>query len=80
MFRREPAEEDPMTVVVSQSIFDEGKAAKAAGKPYTDDPYPAGSQDSADWLAGFTADEEEPGTAEEEVEGDTFVMKDSSAS
>lgn len=69
-----------MTVVVSQSIFDEGKAAKAAGKPYTDDPYPAGSQDSADWLAGFTADEREHSTTASEIEGDNFVMKDSSAS
>ena len=55
--------------VVSQTIFEEGRAAKAAGKPYTDDPYRAGSQDSADWLAGYTADEagadgEEAGPAE----------------
>ena len=69
-----------MTVVISQSIFEEGKVAKAAGKPYTDDPYPAGSQNSADWLAGFTVGEIEPSTAAAEIEGDTFVMKDSSAS
>lgn len=43
--------------VVSQTIFEEGRAAKAAGRPHTDDPYRAGSQDSADWLAGYTADE-----------------------
>lgn len=69
-----------MTVVISQSIFDEGKAAKAAGKPYTDDPYPAGSQNSADWLAGFTIGEIEPSTTAEETEGGNFVMKDISAS
>lgn len=49
-----------MTTVVSQAIFEEGRAAKAAGKVFTDDPHRAGSQDSADWLAGFTADEAEP--------------------
>lgn len=48
-----------MSVVVSQTIFEEGKAAKAAGKDFTTDPYRAGSQDSADWMAGFTADEPE---------------------
>lgn len=46
-----------MSLVVSHKIFDEGKAAKAAGKTFTDDPFRAGSQESADWLAGFTADE-----------------------
>lgn len=39
--------------------WDEGKAAKRSGQPYTADPYPAGSQESADWLAGFTDDEAE---------------------
>ncbi len=39
--------------------WEEGKAAKKAGQPYTADPYPAGSQRSADWLAGFTDDEPE---------------------
>lgn len=47
-----------MSLVVSQKIFNEGKAAKAAGKAFTDDPFRAGSQDSVDWLAGFTADEQ----------------------
>ncbi|WP_407519911.1 hypothetical protein [Methylobacterium oryzisoli] len=44
-------------IVVSQTVFEEGRAARAAGRPHTDDPYRAGSQDSADWLAGYTADE-----------------------
>lgn len=37
--------------------WDEGKAAKQSGQPYTADPYQAGTQASADWLAGFTDDE-----------------------
>ncbi|GJE28856.1 hypothetical protein [Methylobacterium organophilum] len=49
-----------MSAVISQEKFEEGRAAKAAGLTYQDDPYRAGSQDSADWLAGFTADEPEP--------------------
>ncbi len=36
---------------------DEGKAAKAAGEPMSVNPYRAGSQESADWLHGYTADE-----------------------
>lgn len=48
-----------MSVVVSQTVFEEGKAAKAGGQDFTSDPYRAGSQESADWLAGYTADEPE---------------------
>ncbi|WP_018260716.1 hypothetical protein [Methylobacterium sp. WSM2598] len=61
--------------VVSQAIFDEGKAAKAAGKTYSDDPYRAGSQDSADWLAGFTADEGVPRAARSDNAGDHPAVK-----
>ncbi|GJD71295.1 hypothetical protein MMMDOFMJ_4250 [Methylobacterium gnaphalii] len=46
--------------VVSRSIYDEGRAAKAANRPDSDNPYPAGSQSSLDWLEGYTADEVEP--------------------
>ena len=34
--------------------WEEGKAAKKSGVPYTADPYRAGSQESAEWLAGYT--------------------------
>ncbi|MFE1599383.1 hypothetical protein [Methylobacterium sp. ID0610] len=61
--------------VVSQTVFEEGKAAKAAGKPYTDDPYRAGSQDSADWLAGYTADEAEPSAAGPDEAVDPSAVK-----
>jgi hypothetical protein len=61
--------------VVSQTIFNEGKAAKAAGKTYSDDPYRAGSQDSADWLAGYTADEGKPGAAKSDRAGDHPTVK-----
>jgi hypothetical protein len=37
--------------------MEEGKAAKAAGKTVSADPYRAGSQESADWLAGYLHDE-----------------------
>ncbi len=39
--------------------WEEGKVAKQSGAPYTADPYRAGSQESADWLAGYTHDERE---------------------
>lgn len=39
--------------------WEEGRAAKKSGAPYTADPYRAGSQESADWLAGYTYDERE---------------------
>ena len=44
---------------VSAKIRDEGRAAKTQGAPLSADPYPAGSQDSADWLEGYTFDERE---------------------
>ncbi|WP_336487594.1 ribosome modulation factor [Methylobacterium nigriterrae] len=37
----------------------EGMAAKAAGKTVSANPYRAGSQESADWLAGYVHDERE---------------------
>jgi hypothetical protein len=37
----------------------EGKSAKIAGEPHLANPYPAGSQESADWLEGYTYDEAE---------------------
>jgi hypothetical protein len=46
-----------MTVVASNKIWLEGNAAKAAGQPSTANPYPAGSQESADWLEGYTTAE-----------------------
>lgn len=45
---------------MSKEIFEEGRAAKAAGKPDTANPYESGSQESLDWLEGYTADEPEP--------------------
>ena len=48
-----------MTIIVSTQIMEEGKAAKAAGKTVSADPYRAGSQESADWLAGYLYDETE---------------------
>lgn len=39
--------------------WEEGKLAKKSGIPYTADPYRAGSQESADWFAGYTFDEQE---------------------
>ena len=58
-----------MSVVISQAVFEEGKAAKAAGKAFTDDPYRAGSQDSADWLSGYTAEEPEVSIAGRDQDG-----------
>ncbi|CAO4168952.1 hypothetical protein CLBKND_04372 [Methylorubrum aminovorans] len=49
--------------VVSSKIFAEGKAAKATGQPDSANPYEAGSQESLDWLEGYTADEPEPSAA-----------------
>ena len=37
----------------------EGMEAKKAGQSINMDPYEVGSQQSADWLAGFTYDEPE---------------------
>ena len=48
-----------MTVVVSNKIWLEGSAAKAEGQPVSANPYPAGSQESADWLEGYTTIEAE---------------------
>ena len=47
-----------MTVVISNAVWLEGNAAKSAGQPASANPYPAGSQNSADWLAGYTNVEE----------------------
>ncbi|WP_165700230.1 MULTISPECIES: hypothetical protein [unclassified Methylobacterium] len=44
---------------VSTTVMNEGKVAKGAGKPADANPYPAGSQESADWLEGYTFDEAE---------------------
>jgi hypothetical protein len=46
--------------MASQSTqWEEGKAAKGAGRSVNANPYRPGSQESADWLAGFTVDEPE---------------------
>lgn len=50
---------------VSASVMNEGKSAKVAGKTMEANPYPAGSQESADWLEGFTYD-----VAEQNVDRD----------
>lgn len=49
--------------VMSSKIFEEGKAAKAMGKPDSANPYEAGSQESLNWLEGYTAGEPEPSAA-----------------
>lgn len=43
----------------SNRAMNEGKAAKIAGQSDSTNPYPAGSQNSADWLEGYTYDETE---------------------
>ena len=48
-----------MTTVISNAIWIEGNAAQAAGQPSSANPYPAGSQESADWLEGYTTAEAE---------------------
>ncbi|MBX9930162.1 MAG: hypothetical protein K2Y56_01265 [Methylobacterium sp.] len=48
-----------MTVVVSNKIWLEGSAAREDGQPVSANPYPAGSQESADWLEGYTTLEAE---------------------
>jgi hypothetical protein len=48
--------------VISKSVMEEGKAAKLAGQADSSNPYPAGSQNSADWLEGYTFDEPEQNT------------------
>lgn len=39
--------------------WEEGRAAKLAGRSANANPYRVGTQQSADWLAGFTDDEPE---------------------
>ncbi|HEV7915530.1 MAG TPA: hypothetical protein VGP22_17325 [Albitalea sp.] len=56
-----------MTIVVSTQIMEEGKAARAAGKTVSADPYRAGSQQSADWLAGYLSVELEQNVDRPEV-------------
>ena len=43
----------------SSAEWEEGKVAKKSGIPYTADPYRAGSQESADWFAGYIFVEQE---------------------
>ncbi|MBX9931362.1 MAG: hypothetical protein K2Y56_07465 [Methylobacterium sp.] len=45
--------------VTDTPAMTEGKAAKVAGAPHLANPYPSGSQQSADWLEGYTYDEAE---------------------
>lgn len=56
-------------LVTSQKIYDEGKAAKAASIGGPENPYPAGSQASLDWLEGYTADEIAPSSTGPDEEG-----------
>lgn len=51
---------------VSVDVMEQGKAAKIKGEPLSANPYPAGSQDSADWLEGYTYDEVEQNIDTEE--------------
>jgi hypothetical protein len=55
-----------MTTAVSNDIWLEGHAAKEAGQPTTANPYPAGSQNSADWITGYAAAEAEQLLASQE--------------
>lgn len=48
--------------------MEEGRSAKAAGEPETTNPYRAGSQESADWLDGYTHDEAEMNVDHDEAE------------
>ncbi|GEP03526.1 ribosome modulation factor [Methylobacterium oxalidis] len=43
---------------LNQAMQD-GRAAKLAGRPVSANPHRAGSQESADWLAGYVLDEDE---------------------
>ena len=54
---------------VSKTVMEEGLAAKRAGQSDVANPYPAGSQNSADWLEGYTYDEAEQNT--DRAESDT---------
>ena len=51
---------------VSADVMEQGKAAKIKGEPVSANPYPAGSQDSAGWLEGYTYDEAEQNIDTEE--------------
>lgn len=48
-----------MTVVVSNKIWLEGSTARVEGQPISANPYPAGSQESSDWLEGYATIEAE---------------------
>jgi hypothetical protein len=52
----------------SEVVMHEGKAAKNSGLTGASNPYPAGSQDSADWLEGYTYDEAEQNVDHDETE------------
>jgi hypothetical protein len=54
---------------VSRTVMEEGVAAKRAGLSDEANPYPAGSQNSADWLEGYTADESEQNVDRVESDG-----------
>jgi len=58
-----------MTVVASNKIWVEGSTARTDGLPVSANPYPAGSQHSADWLEGYTAAETEAGTDRPAADG-----------
>lgn len=48
-----------METVVTNGVWLEGHAAQRAGQPTAANPYPAGSQNGADWIAGYAAAEQE---------------------
>lgn len=54
---------------VSDTVMNEGKVAKVAGRSMEASPYPVGSRESVDWLAGYTFSEAEQNVAHEEPSG-----------
>lgn len=60
---------------ISNRAMDEGKAAKIAGHSDEANPYPAGSQNSADWLEGYTYDETEQNYDRPENESEGLAPK-----
>jgi ribosome modulation factor len=46
-------------MATNSAHWNEGKSAKQAGQSDEANPYRAGSQESADWLEGYTFDERE---------------------
>lgn len=56
-----------METVITNEVWFEGHAAQRAGQPTAANPYPAGSQNGADWIAGYAAAEQEQVLASSET-------------